>query len=84
MIIQVTVPVTPVPTEADSKETSQSPNGTNIVTLPGTPVPTEAGSEEASETSNTSNAAAIAAPVTLLLVVLVIAFGYLLYRRRKR
>ena len=84
MIIQVTLPASPVPTEADSKETSETPNGTNAVTLPASPVPTEADSKETSESSNGTNAAAIAVPVTLLFIALVIALGYLLHRRRKR
>ena len=83
MIIQVILPASPIPTEADSKETSETPNGTKAVTLPASPAPTEADSEETSESSNGTNAAAIAVPVTLL-IALVIALGYLLYRRRKR
>ena len=84
MIIQVILPASPVPTEADSEETSETPNGTDAVTLPASPAPTETDSEEISQSSNGTNAAAIAVPVTLLLIALVIALGYLLYRRRKR
>ena len=53
------------------------------VIVRGIPSPTEAEREETSETNGT-NSAAIAVPVTLLLFALVIAFGYLLYKRRKR